>query len=172
MDIKWQTKTLAEFSSLQLFEILKLRQAIFVVEQACAYADIDSTDSVAMHLCGYIMNDEEQHLAAYARLIRPGVTYDHASIGRVAVDMEYRGSGLGRLLMQRAIEEVQSLYPGEKIKIGAQEQLEHFYHELGFATVSKPYLEDGISHIDMLKDSLADWWLKSLSVKQTGQAAY
>lgn len=153
MDIKWQTKTLAEFSSLQLFEILKLRQAIFVVEQECAYPDIDSTDSVALHFCGYLMNDGEQQLAAYARLIQPGITYEHASIGRVAVAMEYRGSGLGRLLMQRAVEETQLQYPGEKIKIGAQARLENFYHELGFATISKPYLEDGISHIDMLKDS-------------------
>jgi len=156
MDIKWQTNTLAELSSLQLFEILRLRQAVFVVEQECAYPDIDSADSVASHFCGYIMSDQEQQLVAYARLIRPGVTYDHASIGRVAIAMEHRGSGLGRRLMQEAIEEVQSLHPGEKIKIGAQERLEHFYHELGFATVSKPYLEDGISHIDMLKDSLAN----------------
>lgn len=147
MSIAWQTKSFDQLSTNELFEILKLRQAIFVVEQECAYPDIDDTDKVALHFFGYA----DEHLAAYARLIKPGVTYDYASIGRVAIAPEFRGTGLGRTLMQASIAKMSELYPGEKLKIGAQQHLEAFYNSLGFVTVSETYLEDGIPHIDMLR---------------------
>jgi len=150
MNIIWQTKSFEELTTLELFEILKLRQAIFVVEQECAYPDIDDTDKVALHFSGHV----DAQLAAYVRLIKPGVTYEYASIGRVVVAANYRSCGLGRLLMHESIAKMQELFPGDKLKIGAQKHLEEFYNSLGFATISKPYLEDGIPHIDMLKDSI------------------
>ncbi len=147
LEIDWQTKTFNELTTDELFSILKLRQAIFVVEQECAYPDIDDTDKVALHFSGYI----DEQLAAYVRLIKPGITYDYASIGRVVVAPQYRGSGLGRTLMLAAIEKLEECYPGESQKIGAQQHLEPFYNSLGFKTISDMYLEDGIPHIDMLR---------------------
>jgi len=149
LDVNWQTKRFEELTNHELFDILKLRQAIFVVEQECAYPDIDDTDIVALHFSGFI----DEQLAAYARLIKPGVTYEYASLGRIVVAQQYRGSGLGRILMLAAIEKLEEYYPGERQKIGAQQHLESFYNSLGFNTVSDMNLEDGIPHIDMLRDA-------------------
>jgi len=99
MDVVWKTQRLDQLSASQLFEILSLRQAIFVVEQRCAYPDIDAADKKAWHFSAYI----DDQLAACARLIPPGVTYKQASIGRVAVRESWRGSGLGRTLMEHSI---------------------------------------------------------------------
>lgn len=146
--IDWQTKRFEQLTGGELFTILKLRQAIFVVEQECAYPDIDDTDKVALHFSGYI----DEQLTAYARLIKPGVTYEHASIGRIVVAPQFRGSGLGRTLMQAAIKKIEQVYPGQNQKIGAQQHLEAFYNSLGFKTISDMYMEDGIPHIDMLRE--------------------
>jgi len=149
LDIEWQTRAFEQLTTHELFSILKLRQAIFVVEQECAYPDIDDIDKQALHFSGYI----DEQLAAYVRLIKPGISYDYASIGRVVVAPQYRGSGLGRTLMLAAIKKLEQEYPGEKQKIGAQQHLEPFYKSLGFTTVSEVYLEDGIPHIEMLREA-------------------
>ena len=148
MKLIWHTKTLDELSTLALFNILKLRQSVFVVEQQCAYPDIDDTDSVAQHLCGY---NESGELLAYARLIKPGVSYPEASIGRVVIAANARGVRLGEALMQQALSEMDRLYSNQVIKIGAQEHLEKFYTRLGFERSSAMYMEDGIAHIHMLR---------------------
>ncbi len=147
MKLHWKTNTFAKLSTQQLFEILKLRQEIFVVEQECAYPDIDDTDLVSTHLSG---NNQNNELIAYARLIQPGVSYDQASIGRIVVSPKARGQRLGVILMHKALEEMENLFPGKPIKIGAQQHLEKFYNDLGFKTISEMYLEDGIPHIHML----------------------
>jgi len=136
MELTWQTKTFKELSTREIFEVLKLRQAVFVVEQECAYPDIDDTDIESMHLCGY---NNSLQLIAYARLIKPGVSYDQASIGRVVVSPTARGLRLGESLMHKALTEMERLFPREK-----------FYNDLGFKTVSDMYLEDDIPHIHML----------------------
>ncbi len=148
MKLIWHTKTFDELSTLALFNILKLRQSVFVVEQQCAYPDIDDTDAVAQHMCGYAESGE---LLAYARLIKPGVSYPQASIGRVVVCPSARGLRLGEVLMQQALIEMGRLYPNQVIKIGAQEHLEKFYTRLGFERSSAMYMEDGIPHIHMLR---------------------
>ena len=148
MKLIWTTKTLDELSTLALFDILKLRQSVFVVEQECAYPDIDDTDSAAQHLCGY---NESGALLAYARLIKPGVSYPEASIGRVVISASARGLRLGEALMQQALLEMARLFPNQVIKIGAQEHLEKFYTSLGFERSSAMYIEDGIPHIHMLR---------------------
>lgn len=151
MKLHWKTSAFAELNTQELFEILKLRQAIFVVEQECAYPDIDDTDLVSMHLCGYDNGyNENSDLVAYARLIKPGVSYDQSSIGRIVVSPKARGQRLGETLMHKALGVMQELFPQEPIKIGAQQHLEKFYNDLGFKTISEMYLEDGIPHIHML----------------------
>jgi len=141
----WELKELSELTSRETFEYLKLRQAVFVVEQTCPYPDIDDTDLEAKHLIARA----NSKIVACARIIPPGVTYDRPSIGRIATDLSQRGSGLGRELVRRAIEHTQSLFPDQDIKIGAQERLESFYQSFGFETISPMYLEDDIPHIDM-----------------------
>ena len=148
MKLIWTTKKLDELSTHTLFNILKLRQSVFIVEQECAYPDIDETDTTAQHLCGY---NEEGELLAYARLIEPGVSYSQASIGRVVVATSARGLRLGEVLMQQALAEMNRLYPNQAIKIGAQEHLEKFYTSLGFKRSSAMYIEDGIPHIHMIR---------------------
>jgi len=148
MKLSWTTKTLDELTIRELFDALKLRQSVFVVEQECPYPDIDDTDKVAMHLCGH---NAEGELLAYARLIKPGVSYAQASIGRVLVSPAARGMRLGEALMLEALKEMSRLYPGQAIKLGAQERLEKFYTDLGFKRVSEMYIEDGIPHIHMTR---------------------
>lgn len=146
MNISWNTKTFNELTTLELFNALKLRQSVFVVEQECPYPDIDEVDQIAMHLFG--LNDSRE-IIAYARLIKPGVSYQQASIGRVVISNELRGQRLGEKLMRYALQEMNRLYPRQAIKIGAQERLEKFYCDLGFTTTSEMYLEDDIPHIHM-----------------------
>jgi ElaA protein len=150
--ISWSHSTLNELSAIELFEVFKLRQEVFILEQTCLYPDMDDTDLVALHLCGRI----DQELALYARVIPPGVTYPYASIGRIVTAPDFRGSGLGRPLVSKAIELIEQKFGHQKIKIGAQSGLQDFYHHWGFVTVSEEYIEDGIAHIDMLRDAKQD----------------
>ena len=117
-----------------------------MVEQTCPYPDIDKTDMKAHHLLVW----DGDLLAACARLIPAGVTYDYPSIGRIATSQNHRGNGLGRELVANCIGHMRDLYPNQKIKIGAQERLSAFYQSFGFEVVSSMYLEDDIPHIDML----------------------
>lgn len=148
--LSWQLKTFDDFSTKELFDVLRLRQSVFVVEQECPYPDMDDVDLVALHLIGLLENDGNTEPVAYARIIKPGVSYEYASIGRVIVAPPLRGKDFGRILMQKAISETQINYPGGAIKIGAQERLEKFYRSLGFETISDIYIEDDIPHIEML----------------------
>lgn len=149
MTLNWLTKNYRELTSDQLFEIVCLRQAVFIIEQNCPFPDIDEIDKQALHLCAW----DSDKLAAYARIIAPGVSYEQASIGRIVTSAEHRGTGLGRLLTDKAIELTFNKYPEHPIKIGAQQRLEEFYQSFGFETVSQPYEEDGIMHIHMLLEN-------------------
>ena len=155
--IKWSIKHFNELSSIALYELLKLRVDIFVVEQACYYPELDNKDlhPEALHLCGYIENDDKKPiLVAYARLLPLGLSYqDSASIGRVAVSMNQRKNKLGHGLIQKALAAIESEWPNTAIKISAQCQIETFYQSHGFITTSKPYLEDGIPHQTMLRSA-------------------
>jgi ElaA protein len=94
---------------------------------------------------------EDGAIVAYCRLVPPGVKYPEPSIGRVITSKVSRGTGLGRTLMARAVERAEALWPGQPIRIGAQQYLERFYGDFGFVCVSEPYDEDGIMHIEMLR---------------------
>lgn len=132
----------------QLYELMALRQAVFVVEQDCPYLDADGKDQAAFHLLGY---NEQQELVAYTRLLPAGISYDkYASIGRVITRASERRTGLGRALMRESIRQAIALFPGSPIKISAQCYLIKFYESFGFQSVGESYLEDGIPHIGML----------------------
>ena len=134
-------KSFEELSSKQLEDLFRLRQQVFIIEQTCLYEDIDGYDGQANHLCFY---DDE--LVAYLRLFPEGIKYEaFASLGRIVVAPDYRGSGIGPKLILKGIE----LCESTSIKIEAQAALEKYYTELGFTTVSEVYVVDDIEHIEM-----------------------
>lgn len=149
--LSWQWSRFSELSPEDLYAALQLREAVFIVEQQCPYNDADGRDPHAWHLLGWSAQRSGKDLVAYARVFEPGVRYAECSIGRVVTAPRVRGSGLGKALMAEALRRVERLAPGQAIKIAAQRRLEKFYLELGFRTISEPYEEDGIIHVDMLR---------------------
>ena len=150
-DFFWQWSRFSELTAADLYSVVRLREAVFIVEQNCPYPDSDGRDPSAWHLLGWSQRSTGRVLEAYARIFEPGVRYDEASIGRVVTAPEVRGTGKGRALMAEALRRIDSLMPGQPIRIAAQRRLEDFYLGLGFKTVSDPYEEDGIIHVDMLR---------------------
>jgi len=144
--LHWRLWRWNEWSNDLLYAAMRLRSEIFVVEQNCVFPDMDGLDPACAHLCGC---DDDGRLLAYARLLAPGVKYEDASIGRVVTAIEARGRQLGRALMQEALRLTRERHPGAPIRLGAQQHLERFYGSFGFSTISAPYLEDGIWHVDM-----------------------
>lgn len=147
----WTIAPFHELSVDLLYKILQARQDVFIIEQACLFPDIDSKDLEAVH----VVAEEGGALAGYCRILGPGATFKEASIGRVITSKNFRGTGVGRELMRRAVDEATRLYPSSGIRISAQQYLEKFYSSFGFVTVSESYLEDGIPHVEMFKVSEA-----------------
>ncbi len=142
----WTYKHFNELSAYEVYNIISLRNRVFVVEQNCVYDDTDQKDLEAWHLCGF----ENETLVAYARILAPGVSYEEPSIGRVITAPEYRQKGYGTQLMKMAIEETLHQFNTKHIRISAQEYLLRFYESLGFQSTGKSYLEDGIPHVEMV----------------------
>ncbi len=147
--IGWSWLPFDRLSTRELYEVLALRQRVFVVEQKCAYLDADGLDAKCWHGLG---TTEAGQLAATARIVPPGLLYTEPAIGRVVTAPEHRKQGLGRTLMHEAIDQTKRLYPGQGIRLGAQRYLEAFYRSLGFSPVGEPYDEDAISHVEMLRE--------------------
>jgi ElaA protein len=145
MHLNWVFKKFDELTAAELYAIMQLRNEVFVVEQDCVYQDADGKDPECYHLAGW----DGKNLAAYTRIIPPGISYDQASIGRVVTSPGYRGTGAGRLLMKESISKTFSLFNCNEIRIGAQVYLTKFYQSLGFIPGSEEYLEDDIPHIEM-----------------------
>ena len=143
----WTCKTFDQLSRDELYEILRLRSAVFVVEQQCVYQDVDNFDQAAHHVMGLTGGE----ITCYARLLAPDTKYRTASIGRVVANRAKRRRGYGKELMSFAIQQCEDLWPGLEITISAQQYLEGFYQQLGFVTASSPYLEDEIAHIKMVR---------------------
>ena len=148
MEIQWQIKSFEDLSTNQLYDILKLRSEIFVVEQNCVYLDIDGKDKLALHLFG----EFDGKIVAYSRLFKPGISFDNASIGRVVVDANYRDRKWGHDLMREAISGIKNHFGESQITIGAQLYLKKFYESHGFIKTSDMYLEDDIPHIEMKRE--------------------
>lgn len=144
----WRFKTFKELSLEELYEILALRQKVFVVEQDCAYLDADDLDQDCWHLSGW---SDSGKLLAYLRVMPPNMRYKELSIGRVLTSPDARGSGHGKQLTSIALDEIESKLGSQPIRISAQHYLEKFYQGFGFQTVSEIYQEDNIPHVEMYR---------------------
>lgn len=144
--MNWSIKKFKELNGEEVYKILELRNEVFIVEQECAYLDCDSKDKNSYHL----FTEKNGEIIAYLRILEKGVSYDETSIGRVAVHKNYRGKGISRKMMIKAIDFIEHNLNENEIKIQAQSYLINFYDSLGFDKISNVYLEDNIPHIDML----------------------
>jgi len=133
-------------SSIELHAILKLRQDVFIIEQACIYPDIDGHDEGAYHLMAF----DRTGVVGCLRVLEQGVTFDEFSIGRVAVAQEHRRKGIAKEMMLQAIDFIGRNRKGTRIKISAQTYALPFYQQLGFVSAGDEYLEDDIWHVDMV----------------------
>jgi len=140
-------KTFNELSTKELYQILRLRSEVFVVEQDCVYQDVDNKDQKALHVIGV----KEGEVVAYTRVFKPGDYFENVSIGRVVVSKEQRKYGLGKQIMLASLAAIDEKFPNKHIEISAQSYLLKFYKELGFSPFGEEYLEDGIPHTRMLK---------------------
>ena len=129
----------------ELYDVLSLRQRVFIIEQDCFYEDLDYSDQDANHLLLY----RDNKLIGYSRVFSPGIKYDAASIGRIVTDLDYRGKGYGRSITQESIKFLKNNYPESDISISAQYRLVNFYENIGFEREGSVYLEDDIDHIKM-----------------------
>ncbi|WP_224367599.1 GNAT family N-acetyltransferase [Hyalangium versicolor] len=147
----WQWKRFEELAVDELYRVLALREQVFVVEQKSIYQDADGHDPGAHHLLGTVPESPEPLLAAYLRVLPPGLKYAEASFGRVVTAPSMRRYGYGKLLVEKGLAFIEATFPGAPIRIGAQHYLQRFYEGFGFRCVSDVYDEDGIPHIDMLR---------------------
>ncbi|MFM1931873.1 MAG: hypothetical protein RL226_1176 [Bacteroidota bacterium] len=149
MSILWKILPWEELSRDELYAILQLRAEVFVVEQNCAYQDVDGKDEEAVHLWA----EDNEGIVAYLRILPPGVSYENdAAIGRVITASRVRRTGIGKELMRRGIAASQRMFPEHNLHISAQEYLREFYQSFGFEQVGEGYLEDGIPHISMIRN--------------------
>lgn len=152
--ITWLIRKFEELSTTELYEVLRLRQKIFVVEQNCTYVDCDNKDQNAHHLLALDTRNFSTKLVAYLRVVIPENQAEVSHIGRVLCHSRFRQNGIGKELVQKGISHCTTLYPGRPIKISAQVHLVKFYTDLHFHVCSAPYDEDGIPHIEMVYESV------------------
>lgn len=144
----------SEFDPDLLYHWLRLRSEIFVVEQACVFAEMDGIDPLCVHLCAL---DPQGRVAGGLRLVPPGVARPHSpspaadgpALGRLVTRRDLRGQGLARRLMAAGIEQCARRFPGAAVYLSAQQHLEAFYGSMDFVRLRPPYDEDGIVHVDM-----------------------
>lgn len=141
-------KTFNQLTTEELYQILRLRSKVFVVEQDCVYQDVDNKDQKALHIIG----TKNGEIVAYTRIFKPGDYFNNVSIGRVVVSQDQRKYGLGKRIMQASLAAIDQRFPNQPIEISAQSYLLKFYTELGFKVTGEEYLEDGIPHRRMLKE--------------------
>ena len=146
--LTWRVCAFSELTVWELERIYTARQQVFVLEQNCAYLDADGLDSQSHHLAAW--SAAHTVPSAYARLVAPGVKYAEPSMGRVVTTQAGRGQGLGRELVARLLAHAHTVYPDQGMRISAQSQLERFYAGFGFVAVGERYLEDNITHTEML----------------------
>jgi len=149
MNIDWKCKPFNDLTPQEVYDILGLRQDVFIIEQACIYQDIDGIDTSSHH----ILASSKETLIAYSRII-PIADSDYVKLGRIIVHNEHRGIALGRHLVQYSISEAIRLYSPKYIHISAQSYLLQFYESFGFHSISDTYDLDGITHLDMSLDIL------------------
>lgn len=146
MNLTHRLKGFQELTNQELYEILKLRSEVFVVEQNCVFQDMDDKDQKCYHVMVY----SDDHLVAYSRLVPAGLSYEEVAIGRVITSAKARGKGLGKMVMELSIGYCRKVFGLGAIRIGAQTYALGFYSSLGFAAEGETYDEDGIEHIEMV----------------------
>lgn len=146
-DIRWRCAPFDALTPHALYQLLRLRTEVFVMEQQCLFQDMDGADPACEHLLG----EHDGRLLAYARLVPAGLKFAEVSIGRVVSDPAARGTGLGHALMREAVRQAHRRWGVQPIRIGAQARLQAFYEQHGFVRDGAIYLEDGIDHIEMLR---------------------
>ncbi len=149
--LHWQFSRFDDLPIRDWYAASAARVDVFVMEQNCPFQDNDGADFHSWHLLGWDESNGSRELAAYCRIVDPGVKFPEPSIGRVVTARAFRLKGLGKVLMAEAVERHEQLYPGQPNRIGAQQRLEKFYTGFGFKTISDIYMEDGIPHVEMLR---------------------
>ena len=149
--LEWRWKTFAQLTSVEVYEMLAARSAVFVVEQNCVYGDIDGLDMQAWHLLAYGSGDDASSapLAGYLRVLLPDAEDTDVRIGRVLTTAAFRGIKLGNAMLERSIAHIRAQWPDTPIRLHAQAHLQGFYGAFGFAPVSEIHDEDGIPHVWM-----------------------
>lgn len=144
----WKIRNFHQLNVFEVYGILRLRQEVFAVEQNCVYLDPDGRDQFSDHIFGL---DDNGKVIAYCRILQPGVAYSEVSIGRVCTHPEHRHTGLGKLIMEKALQFIEDRYGKTSVRIEAQQYLEKFYAAFGFEKIGNPYILDGIEHVEMLR---------------------
>lgn len=147
--MEWKIKRYKDLTIEELYSILKVRNEVFVVEQNCPYQDCDGKDKHAYHL----FFEDNGDIIAYTRIMEKGISYDEVSIGRFLVQERYRGKGLAKEMLKRAINFIEESLNEKYIRISGQVYIKDFYKSFGFEEVSDIYLEDDIPHVEMLYKS-------------------
>lgn len=149
--LEWRWKSFTDLTSVEVYEMLAARSAVFVVEQNCVYGDIDGLDMQAWHLSAYgpATDAATTPLAGYLRVLLPDADDADVRIGRVLTTAPFRGIGLGNAMLERALTHIRAQWPGTPIRLHAQAHLQKFYGAFGFAPVSEIHDEDGIPHVWM-----------------------
>ena len=147
MSLQWEIKSFEALTVHELYDILRLRSEIFVVEQNCPYPDLDDYDQKAVHLWA----ENEGEILAYCRIFDKGIKYKETSIGRVITTEKGRGKGLGRQLIKYALEVIENRLHQTEVRISAQDYLLRFYSDFGFVDTGKKYLEDNLPHTEMFR---------------------
>lgn len=148
-NLLWKIRSFHQMNVFELNAIFRLRQEVFILEQNCAYLDADGKDQFSEHIFGV---HDDGRVLAYCRIVQPGVAYPEVSIGRIATHAEVRGSGLGKILMEKALAFVDDRYGKVSIRLEAQQYLVKFYETYSFFATGDTYLVDGIEHIEMLRN--------------------
>ena len=143
----WKIKSFGQLTSKELYEILKIRQEVFIVEQTCYYLDADGEDEKAVH----IWAEKNGQILAYCRIFDENIKYKEPSIGRVLTHPNYRGQNFGKILLKISIDAIKARFKNKSIRISAQDYLIKFYNDFNFKETGKKYLEDDIPHYEMLK---------------------
>lgn len=145
--ITWHFKTFDELTKKELYEIIRLRIEVFVIEQNAPYQDCDRKDYESFHFYGTLNNE----IVAYARLIPPGISYSEPCLSRVISSQKVRRDGYGRKLVGLSLEAMNTQFNTTNCRISAQLYLQRFYESFGFKRVSDVYLEDDLPHVEMVR---------------------
>ena len=143
MDLVLHKKWFRELTLDELYELLRIRSEVFVVEQDCVYQDLDYDDQASLHL--WLCDGDK--IVALCRVCPAGTHIEEVSIGRVITTE--RGKGYGKKIMLEGIAAAREHFQAKVIEIEAQEYAKAFYEQVGFRQSSDPFILDGIPHIRM-----------------------